>query len=315
MSYNSPTQIANTTAKLVLSDFSKRKFSFEKDMVQWLDEQSDAMRQEVETAAAKLREFKSSQNVPDVKLEYDSIESQIKSLQLGLAGVKAELKKYEIAWENMKNKLDSGVSAQDLAEVQTDDTYSEAKSEYIIVKEQIKTLLEKFHPDHPEIVNRQAKLNAAEKIMAVRAQAVIDDTFNNKELFEAKAKELEQLLSERENTLKQLEKDMDRYTALLNNLKEKEALYGSLMDKIKNEYKNVGLSVWQVDILDQAYLPVKKNKPPFWIIMFLALGTGTVATAIYNLFQRKQSWNKDKSDLVQNKRNSGMYIERTKEGS
>ena len=309
------TQIANTTAKLVLSDFSKRRFSFEKDMTKWLDEQSAAMSKEVEDAAAQLREFDMSIKVSDIKLEYDSLISQIKSLQMSLTGVKAGLKQAEVVYDNMKSKLDSGITPQNLPEVQADDSYREVKSEYLVVQQRIKAMLEKYHPDHPDLATMYAKLDAAERMMSARVQAIVDDALNNVSFFESKANETEQLLADRKKTLRDLEKDLDQYTALLNNLKEKEVLYGSLMEKINKEFGSVGLTVWQVDFLDQAYLPSKKSKPPFWFIIFSAITAGIFMTITYNMLKGKKPSFQQKGQFLKDKQPKGMYIERVKEDS
>ena len=309
------TQIANTTVKLVLSDFLKRRFSFEKDMVKWLADQSAAIRKEVEDAATQLREFNISIKASDIKLEYDSLVSQIKGLQMSLTGVKAGLKQAEVVYDNIKSKLDSGITPQDLPEVQADDSYREVKSEYLVVQRQIETMLEKYHPDHPDLANRHTKLKAAERMMDVRAQTIIEDARNNTGFFESKAGELEQVLQERENALRDLEKNLDQYTALLNNLKEKESLYSSLMENINKEVDNMGLTVWQVDFLDQAYLPVKKSKPSFWFIMFVSIATSFFVTIVYNILKIKGLAPQQKAQFLKDKQPKGMYIERVKEDS
>ena len=151
--------------------------------------------------------------------------------------------------------------------------------------------------------------------MDVRAQTIIEDSRNNVSFFESNAKEIEQLLAERENTLRDLEKDLDQYTALLNNLKEKEALYGSLMEKINKEFDSAGLTVWQVDFLDQAYLPVKKSKPSFWFIMFVSIAISFFLTIVYNILKIKGLVSQQKGQFLKDKQPKGMYIERVKEDS
>jgi uncharacterized protein involved in exopolysaccharide biosynthesis len=310
------TQVANTAAKLVISDFAKRQFSFEKDMVQWLAEQSAELRMEIEDAAFQLREFNKNLEAYDIKLEYDSIKSQIKNLQVKLSGINAELKKYEAEYDNVKSQLDAGTAPQDLTQVQTDDSYKEIKSEYFVVQNEIKTLLEKYNPDHPEIIKRQEKLNAAERLMSARAQSIIDDVLSNKHFLELKVKEIESLITGHENTLSGLEKDLDQYTALLNKLKEKELLYGALIGKIDKEFNSTGLSIWQVELLDQAYLPVGKEKPSLKVIIFLAIVAGAFLTILYHLLRGNKSVSVGgASKYLKNRQNKNMYIEKIKEDS
>jgi len=303
--------ITNAIAEVVVLDSSKRKFSFEKDMLAWLNEQASVLRNEVEKAAEELRDFENSAKVGDIKKEYDSIRFRIKNLRTNLAALRGEIQEAEAAYNNMQQQLDSGKRPEELLEVKTDDSYRELESEYLVVKKEIERLSKTYQSNHPDIVKRTKKLDAAKELMEGKVKTIVSNINQNNQILKTRKEDIESMIEKETKKLVLLEKDLDKYNSLLNALREKDSLYASFIKKSKDDFGS-GVKVYNVDIIEQAYLPLRKNRPPFKYIILFGLICGVIVSAVYNSIKSGGELPKSKKEAPSFK-GKGMYIERVQD--
>jgi len=303
--------IANAICKELVLESTKRKFSFERDMLAWLSEQASVLRKEVETAAEDLRSFEKNTKSGDIKKEYDSIRFRIKNLRTNIAALSGEIQEAETAYNNMQRQLDLGKNREELLEVKSDDSYRELEAEHLVVKKDIEILSSTYQQNHPDVVDKTKKLKAAEELMVARIDTIINNISENNQILKSRKEDLEQMIKTETEKLGSLEKDLDKHNSLLNALREKDSLYAAFMKKTEEDFGS-GIKVYNVDMLEQAYLPENTNRPAFSLILILGLICGVTIGGVYNATVYDKSPDKKKKETPSFK-GKGMYIERVQE--
>lgn len=305
------THIANAICKILITGSAKEQFSFEKDMLSWLSKETAILRKDVEDAAAELRESSKHYGIADLRTEYETTIDRMKKLQVSLAAIRAERQESEAAYHNIQNFLKAGTKPESLIEVKNDYEYMELASEYMFLRKERAAVLKKYNMSHPDIIEMTDKMEMIKEMLAARTKSVIAEAKIKYEVFRTREVSLGKIVKEENERLLDLETKIDKYNSLLNDLREKENIYNTFVEKSKNGFRS-GVKVQKIDLLEQAYLPKSKNKPPTPAVVFTGLLIGLAAGGSYNLARYGKDIFTEEAKPAMPK-NKGMYIERVQE--
>jgi len=302
--------IANDICRILVAGSTKERFSFEKDMLTWLSSETDILRKNVEDAAAKLREFSRDATVADFKTEYGVTSERIMKLQMSLSAVRAERQEAEASHDNIQNFLEAETEPEQLTEVKNDAEYMELSSEYVYLQKEKEAALKKYNESHPDVMEMSDKLGIIKSMMAARTKAVIQEAKVRHDVFKTREVGLEKIIKEENNRILDLEEKIDKYNSLVNDLKEKESIYNAFISKTRDGFKG-GVSVQKIDLIEQAYLPRYKERPPLSLTILLGLLLGLVTGGAYNIIRYGEGLASEEEP--EPTKSKGMYIERVRE--
>ncbi|MFH1867949.1 MAG: hypothetical protein ABH843_03160 [Candidatus Omnitrophota bacterium] len=306
------THIANAICKVIITDSVKNKFSFEKDMLSWLTEQSSSIRKELESAAERLREFKRSAGVIDLAAEHDAMWMRIEGLRNNLAIARTKRQDSDMAYNEIKGYVESGSSLEEIPYVQNDSEYKKMKLQQEALDKEKQDFLGLYQPSHPSVVEIDEKLSKLRLSIPARAKEIIEGVKQGYEVPKAKEEELQALIKKESDELLSLEEKLDKYNAFADDIKEKETAYNAFLKRIEDGFGSGVLMIRQVELLEQAYLPRKKEGPSVFLVIVTGLLVGFILGGIYNIIKdEKISFHKKETSSAH--KDKGMYIERVKE--
>jgi uncharacterized protein involved in exopolysaccharide biosynthesis len=312
------TLIANTLCNLAVNRSIKDRFSFEKDLRVWLNEQSRSIKKELGDSRNRLLEFKKTCGSADPEAAYNGAKNQLGGIEQALALVKKEKEQDEMAYDRIRLLLKEGKPLEELPEVQNDAGYKALKGEHDSTQSTIDELLKKYQPNHPGIVELNQKIAKLKTSLANRPKEIADGISSRYLALKVKEEELNKMAEKENKSLLELEAKANEYKALQDDLKSKEATFGSFLDKVKNEY-TPGLDILQLSIAEQAYVPHEKEKPFRSASILMGLIAGFIIGAGYNLSIARGSPIIEKTKPTEPPKEikaqppKGMYIERIKD--
>ena len=321
-------QIANAAAEIIVSGNVKEQFAFEKDVLNWVSEQVRGLRKELEDAAARLREFTGKTDPSLLKARLDTAAANLTESQRDLVKTRDQAQMAESAYIAMRNHLREDRKPEELLRSTGDQAYRELESEQLILDIEVKALLKKYQPDHPEIVEKTKKLEEVKAQMAARVTDFVNSIEGQFTGLGKKEKELAARIDETSKAIAADEEALDKYASLLNDLKEKDAMYTSFMKNIDKEFSS-GPRGQKFVLIEQAFLPQQKARPALPSVIITGIVLGLLFSAAYNIIvdkkplpagagarqaaAKKQETAQAKTGEHKEQKAKGMYIERVHE--
>lgn len=315
------TLIANAMSKVVITESAKDRFSFENDIVAWVSEKTKAMREGLEDSRRRLQKFKESTGAADVEIEYNTTTQRLTELQQNLSAIRTERQRFESAYASIEDLLRAGKKLEELPQVMNDPDFKQMQSKYNYNKKMAEELLKKYLPNHPEVTALTAELTELEVSMDSRAKEMVKDIERSYKSAKAEEEKLQKIAEDENKIILGMEERLNEYKTLQEDLKEKEAVFNTFLEKLKEEF--VGdLRVQQLSLAEQAYLPQKKESPAAGLVVLTGLLVGMAAGLAYNMLKDKETLfiektkvrpPEEKTRIDLPKAKGGMYIERVKE--
>lgn len=315
------TLIANAMSKVVITESAKDRFSFENDIVAWVSEKTKAMREGLEDSRRRLQKFKESTGAADVEIEYNTTTQRLTELQQNLSAIRTERQRFESAYASIEDLLRAGKKLEELPQVMNDPDFKQMQSKYNYNKKMAEELLKKYLPNHPEVTALTAELTELEVSMDSRAKEMVKDIERSYKSAKAEEEKLQKIAEDENKIILGMEERLNEYKTLQEDLKEKEAVFNTFLEKLKEEF--VGdLRVQQLSLAEQAYLPQKKEGPAAGLVVLTGLLVGMAAGLAYNMLKDKETLfiektkvrpPEEKTRIDLPKAKGGMYIERVKE--
>lgn len=314
------TLIANAMSKVVITQSARERFSFEDDIVSWVLEKTSVMKKELGDSRTRLQEFKASAGAADLETGYDAAMQRLVGSEQNLSAARIEREKLESTYVNIENFLKSGKKREELPQVINDSNFKQMQSKYSYDKTMKEELLKTYQPNHPKVAELTEELSNLEVSLDTRAKEIVDDIETKYKTAKAEEEVLQKLVDEESKRVSNLEKMVNEYKMLLDDLKEKEAIFNTFLEKINKEYIG-GLRLQQLSLAEQAYLPRKKEGPSTPKVIFIGLLLGMAIAVAYNIFKDKDRFFIEKTNLSPPKekpkvappKGKGMYIERVTE--
>ncbi|NQT90563.1 MAG: hypothetical protein HQ558_04840 [Candidatus Omnitrophica bacterium] len=311
------TLVVNTLCKVVVMSFEKERFSFEKDIVSWLSKQTIGIKKELEDTRTAVQEFKESIGVADLEAEYSGAMDGLTKLEGDLSAIKTQREELKPAYEEIKVFVESGNGLEDLPPAVKDSEFKQMQVTYKYDKAVMDGLLAKYQPSHPKVAELSEKLAKGKIIMDAHGEGIIQAVQQNYKDLEFKEKNLSETIGLDNKKVLDLEQKMNEYQVLLDNVRDKEAIYDTFLDRIKKEFVG-GLKLQKLSLIEQAYIPQKKQGFPTILVILAGLVIGVIISTVYGvirdkdrlLIERTKVPEKEGPAQQQPKAKGGMYIER-----
>ncbi|MFC1807889.1 GumC family protein [Candidatus Omnitrophota bacterium] len=306
-------QVANTLCNIYINMTAGGETASEEEKISNFQKKVTGLRKDLEESIRKMRELGRSLGIADLKVEYETTKEKAATLQAGISIIRTERQEAQIVYDDIQKLLSSGIKPEELDLVKNDESYKRLGLERSAIQTGVDNLLKKYKKDHPDVLKMSERLSAIEKLIGDRSQVIVDGVRQKHELAKSKEESARKIIEEENERLSILEKQLDEYNSLVNEAKEKEAVYKTLLKKVDNE---IGLESQSqhAKLLEQAYLPESKEGMPPQKIIFLSLLIGFGLGAGYNIYtsQSPVVAGRQSSESAKPK-NKVMYIERVKD--
>jgi len=256
-------QLAQRLANAVVENYRQmsmqRRYDSGSEAREFLEEQLQDMRIQLERADEALMEFARENNVADLEDLLDRARSAIDRFSERRNEIDEELVQLE-SWKNLIEQgrtehLDPIVNSESVN--QLEDRLIEARSEYA-------ELSQRFQDSYPEVREVLNRIERLEAEIAAEKEQVIEGTLGRYENLQAQAESLDKAINERESRMLALNEQAVQYNILQREFETNRELYDGLLQRMKEIGVAAGIQENNITLIEEAVAagaPFKPNVP------------------------------------------------------
>ena len=235
----------------------------------FLMKQIDRAKINLEKAEEDLNRFGKQAGIVSLDAKQNSIYGQLEALNSALAEAEADL----IGKESVYNQavLDG---PSHLPQVMESPVIAGLKAEYARLQSEYQDLAVTFHDEYPTVKALKTKMNSIGERIDIEEKKIFLSVENK---YQAALKNMETLRARVEQQ-KQMALDLNeratQYKIMAREVETNKGIYQSLLERTKEIESMVGVSSSNIQIVNQALLPIKPFKPNVKLNLLLALVVG-----------------------------------------
>ncbi|WP_376694364.1 GumC family protein [Wenzhouxiangella sp. EGI_FJ10409] len=252
-------QLANAVVENYRQMTMQRRYDSGSEAREFLQEQLQDMRIQLERADQALMDFARDKNVADLEDLLDRARSAIDRFSDRKNEIDEELVQLE-SWKNLIEQgrtehLDPIVNSESVD--QLEDRLVEARSEYA-------ELSQRFQDSYPEVQEVLNRIERLEAELAAEKEQMVEGILGRYENLQAQAESLDEAIDERESRMLALNEQAVQYNILQREFETNRELYDGLLQRMKEIGVASGIQENNITLIEEAMAagaPFKPNVP------------------------------------------------------
>ncbi len=276
ISFMSPDrQLSQSIANAFVEEFvhwnMEKKLEASQLAREFLMKQIDRTKISLEKAEEDLNRFGKQAGIVSLDAKLNSIYRQFEELNSALAMAEAELIGKESVY---KQAMLDGPSS--LPQVMENQVISGLKAEYARLRSEYEDLSVTFHDDYPAVKALKTKMDSIADRINVEEQKVFLAIANQYKAGVQKVETMRARVEHQKKMAIDLNERATQYKIMAREVETNKGIYQSLLERTKEIESMVGVSSSNINIVDQAMLPIKPFKPKVKLNLLLALVVGVM---------------------------------------
>ncbi|MGD9384721.1 MAG: exopolysaccharide transport family protein, partial [Desulfobacterales bacterium] len=276
VSFTSPDrQLSQSVANSVVEEFvhwnMEKKLEASQLAREFLMKQIDRAKISLEKAEEDLNRFGKQAGIVSLDAKLNSVYRQLEELNSALAMAEADLIGKESVYKQAKLDGPSG-----LPQVMENQVISGLKAEYARLQSEYQDLTVTFHDDYPAVKALKMKMNSIADRIRIEEQKVFLAIENQYKAGLQKVETMRARVEHQKKMAIDLNERATQYKIMAREVETNKGIYQSLLERTKEIESMVGVSSSNINIIDQAMLPIKPFKPNVKLNLLLALVVGVM---------------------------------------
>jgi len=261
--------VANAFAKEFVHWKMDKKLEASQLAREFLMKQIDRAKISLEKAEEDLNRFAKQAGIVSLDVKLNSVYRQLEELNSALAMAAADLIGKESVYKQAT--LDGPSS---LPQVMENQVISGLKAEYARLRSEYEDLTVTFHDDYPTVKALKMKMNSVDDRIRIEEQKVFLAIENQYKAGLQKVKTMGARVEHQKKMAIDLNERATQYKIMDREVETNKGIYQSLLERTKEIESMVGVSSSNINIIDQAMLPIKPFKPNVKLNLLLAIVIG-----------------------------------------
>ena len=263
-------QIPNTLAELYIQQNLETRFKATEQAKEWLTRQLDDLKGKVEKADEALRAFASKHGIISLEEKENIVIQRLSELNEALSKAEAERMAKEALYRQtqapdpdslppiLENKL-----VQELKQ-----TYIQLEAQYIKLSQSL------FKPDWPELKRMKDQMETVQNRINGEIKKIVAGMKNEYESSLRKEILLRNAFEEQKARAMEMQQRAIQYNILKREADTNKELYKGLLQRMKEAGVSAGITASNIQVVDQAEMPIKPFKPNKKLNLLLAAVVG-----------------------------------------
>jgi succinoglycan biosynthesis transport protein ExoP len=263
-------QIPNTLAELYIQQNLETRFKATEQAKEWLTRQLDDLKGKVEKADEALRAFGSKHGIISLEEKENIVIQRLSELNEALAKAEAE----RMAKEAMHRQTQSP-NPDSLPPILENKLVQELKQTYIQLEAQHAKLSESFFkPDWPEMRRLKDQMDTVQNRLNGEIKKIVAGMKNEYESSLRKESLLRNAFEEQKARAMEMQQRAIQYNILKREADTNKELYKGLLQRMKEAGVSAGITASNIQVVDQAEMPIKPFRPNKKLNLLLAAVVG-----------------------------------------
>ena len=262
-------QVANTLAASYMQQNLELRFVTTEKAKEWLTTQLQDLKGKVERADEDLQSFGSKHDIISLEEKENVTMQRLTELNEALINAESDRIAKEAIYRQIRAKnIDS------LPPILENKLISDLKQAYIQLEAQYVKQLETLKPDHPEMSRLKKQMEILKARLDGEIGQIASGIKNDYESSLRRERLLRQAFEQQKKRAMQMKEKAIQYNILKREADTNRELYKGLLQRMKEAGISAGITASNIQLIDQAELPIAPYKPNKRLNLTLALIVG-----------------------------------------
>jgi succinoglycan biosynthesis transport protein ExoP len=261
-------QVPNTLAANYIQQSVENRFIATDQVREWLSKQLEDLKAKVERADEALQAFGSKHDIISLEEKENVPLQRLNELNETLTKAEADRMAREALYKQTKDRN------FEFPSILENKLIMDLKQSYIQLETQYVKLSETFKPDYPEMVRLRSQMQSIQKRMDLEVGKIIAGMKNEYELSLRKETLLRHAFEQQKAKVMEMKDQSIQYNILKREADTNRELYKGLLQRMKEAGVSAGLTVSNIQVVDQAEIPTGPYKPNKQLNLLLAAVVG-----------------------------------------
>jgi succinoglycan biosynthesis transport protein ExoP len=269
---NSPqlsTQVSNTLAAAYIQQNLEARFVTTEQAKEWLTKQLEDLKAKVEKADEDLQAFATQHDIISLEEKENVTMQRLTELNETLTKAEAERMAKEALYKQTGDRNPDSIPS-----ILENKLIMDLKQAYIQLEAQYTKLSETFKPGYPEMVRLKSQMDTVQQRLDSEIGKIIAGIKNDYESSLRKEALLRQAFQQQKAKALEMKEKGIQYNILKREADTNREIYKGLLQRMKEAGVSAGITASNIQIVDQAELPIKPYKPNKRLNLLLAAVVG-----------------------------------------
>jgi exopolysaccharide transport family protein len=269
---NSPelcAQVPNTLATNYIQQSVESRFIATEQVKEWLSKQLEDLKAKVERADETLQDFGLKHDIISLEDKENVTLQRLNELNESLTKAEADRMGKEALYKQAKEK-----NFDLLPSILENKLIMDLKQAYIQLEAQYMKLSGTFKPDYPEMVRLKNQMEALQKRMDFEIGRIVGGIRNDYDVSLRREVLLRHAFDQQKARVMEMKEQSIKYNILKREADTNKELYKGLLQRMKEAGVSSGLTVSNIQVVDQAEIPTRPYKPNKQLNLLLAAVIG-----------------------------------------
>ena len=262
-------QVPNTLATSYIQQSVENRFIATEQVKEWLSKQLEDLKAKVERADEALQAFGSKHDIISLEDKENVTLQRLNELNESLTKAEADRMAKEALYKQAKDK-----NFDMLPSILENKLIMDLKQSYIQLEAQYMKLSGTFKPDYPEMVRLKNQMVALQKRMDFEIGRIVGGIRNDYDLSLRRETLLRHAFEQQKAKVMEMKDQSIQYNILKREADTNKELYKGLLQRMKEAGVSAGLTVSNIQVVDQAEIPTRPYKPNNQLNLLLAAVVG-----------------------------------------
>jgi len=262
-------KVPNTLAVTYIQQSVESRFIATEQVKEWLTKQLEDLKAKVERADEALQTFGSKHDIISLEEKENVTMQRLTELNEVLTKAESERMAKEALYRQTKDKHFDA-----LPSILENKLVMDLKQAYIQLEAQYMKLSETFKPEYPEMVRLKNQMQSIQRRMDVETNKIIAGIKNDYESNLRRESLIRQAFEQQKAKVMEMKEQGIQYNILKREADTNKELYKGLLQRMKEAGVSAGLTVSNIQVVDQAEIPTGSYKPNKKLNLLLAAVVG-----------------------------------------
>jgi succinoglycan biosynthesis transport protein ExoP len=262
-------QVPNTLATSYIQQSVESRFIATEQVKEWLSKQLEDLKAKVERADETLQEFGLKHDIISLEEKENVTLQRLNELNESLTKAEADRMTKEALSKQARDK-----NFDMLPSILENKLVMDLKQSHIQLEAQYMKLSGTFKPDYPEMVRLKNQMEALQKRIDFETGRIVGGIRNDYELSLRRETLLRHAFEQQKAKVMEMKEQSIQYNILKREADTNKELYKGLLQRMKEAGVSAGLTVSNIQVVDQAEIPTRPYKPNKQLNLLLAAVVG-----------------------------------------
>ncbi len=262
-------QVPNTLAMNYIQQSVESRFIATEQVKEWLSKQLGDLKAKVERADETLQAFGLKHDIISLEEKENVTLQRLNELNESLTKAEADRMAREALYKQARDK-----NFDMLTSILENKLVMDLKQSYIQLEAQYMKLSGTFKPDYPEMVRLKNQMEALQKRMDFEIGRIVGGIRNDYDLSLRRETLLRHAFEQQKAKVMEMKEKSIQYNILKREADTNKELYKGLLQRMKEAGVSAGLTVSNIQVVDQAEIPTRPYKPNRQLNLLLAAVVG-----------------------------------------